>query len=187
MAGIADKTIIFRKFDLSWPLLTSIFTWAKKLPKWLRTGSLRAVDRRIARPSSFPNFRVRGGGGLFCPPPPPWRRWLRPPPGRGLNYDAHVNQVCRKRTGLLIGLCHVRHCIPRKVLPTLVSSLVRSLIRYCLSVYGNCTKRNQSRLQRMINFGARVFAGRKKRDHVSDVLKELRWLIATQLHSSIDP
>ena len=29
MAGIPDKTINFRKFDLWWPLLTSIFTWAK--------------------------------------------------------------------------------------------------------------------------------------------------------------
>ena len=68
MAAIPDKTIIFRKFDLWWPLLTSIFTWAKKWPKWLRTGSLRAVDRRIARPSIFPSFRVRGGS--FWPPPP---------------------------------------------------------------------------------------------------------------------
>ena len=83
MAGIPDKTIIFRKFDLWWPLLTSIFTWAKKWPKWLRTGSLRAVDRRVARPSSFPSFRVRGG--VILAPPPPWRRWLRPPPGRGLS------------------------------------------------------------------------------------------------------
>ena len=81
MAGIPDKTIIFRKFDLWWPLLTSIFTWAKNWPKWLRTGSLRAVDHRIARPSSFSSFRVRGGVILV---PPPWRRWLRPPPGRGL-------------------------------------------------------------------------------------------------------
>ena len=68
MAGIPDKTIIFRKFDLWWPLLTSIFTWAKKWPKWLRMGSLRPVDRRIVRPSSFPSFRVRGGGH-FGPPP----------------------------------------------------------------------------------------------------------------------
>ena len=34
----------------------------------LRTGSLRAVDRRIARPSSFRNFRVRGGV-ILAPPP----------------------------------------------------------------------------------------------------------------------
>ena len=111
MAGIPDKTIIFRKFDLWWPLLTSIFTWAKKWPKWLRTGSLRAVDRRIARPSSFPSFRVRGGGSFW--PPPPWRRWLRPPPGRGLNKSftqvrggiictcarAHPFSISRKRLG----------------------------------------------------------------------------------------
>ena len=71
MAAIPDKTIIFRKFDLWWPLLTSIFTWTKKWPKWLRTGSLRAVDRRIARPSIFPSFRVRGGGVILAPPPPP--------------------------------------------------------------------------------------------------------------------
>ena len=62
------KHHFFRKFDLWWPLLTSIFTWAKKWPKWLRTGSLRAVDRRIARPSSFPSFRVRGGV-ILAPPP----------------------------------------------------------------------------------------------------------------------
>ena len=67
MAGIPDKTIIFRKFDLWWPLLTSIFTWAKKWPKWLRMGSLRPVDRRIVRPSSFPSFRVRGGGSFWPP------------------------------------------------------------------------------------------------------------------------
>ena len=67
MAGIPDKTIIFRNFDFWRPLLTSIFTWAKKWPKWLRTGSLRAVDRRIAQPSSFPSFRVRGGV-ILAPP-----------------------------------------------------------------------------------------------------------------------
>ena len=97
MAGIPDKTIIFRKFDLWWPLLTSIFTWAKKWLKWLRTGSLRAVDLRIARPSSFPSFRVRGG---HLAPPPPWRRWLRPPPGRGL---MPITLQCRSRWQ---GLCH---------------------------------------------------------------------------------
>ena len=55
MAVIPDKTIIFRKFDLWWP-------------KWLRMGSLRAFERRIARPSSFPSFRVIPG--VILPPPP---------------------------------------------------------------------------------------------------------------------
>ena len=64
MAVIPNKTIIFRKFDIWWPLLTSIFTWVKKWPKWLRMGSHRAFERRIARPSSFPSFLVRH----FSPP-----------------------------------------------------------------------------------------------------------------------
>ena len=88
MAGIPDKTIIVRKFDLCWALLTSIFTWANKWLKWLRMGSIRAFYRRIARPSSFPSFRIRGGGGHFGPPQ--WRRWLRPPPGRGLTMSLSV-------------------------------------------------------------------------------------------------
>ena len=102
---------------------------------------------------------------------------------RHLNYDAHVSHVCSKCTGLLIGLSHVRNCIPRKALSTLVSSLVISLIRYCVSIYGSCTKRNMTRLQRVVNFGARVIAGRKKSDHISDVLRDLGWLSVTQLHT----
>ena len=38
-----------------------------------------------------------------------------------------------------------------------------------------------SRLQRLINFGARVVSGRRKYDHISDVLKQLRWLSAVNM------
>ena len=123
MAGIPDKTIIFRKFDLWWPLLTSIITWVKKWPKWLRTGSLRPVDRRIVRPSSFPSFRVRGGV-IWPPPPPPWRRWLRPPPGRGLKVNgqkinsviftlaqAYLSGIISYRT-VMGNLAKNLHCLP---------------------------------------------------------------------------
>ena len=89
MVGIPDKTIIFRKFDLWWPLLTSIFNWAKTWPKWLRTGSLRAVDRRIARRSSFLVFELEGGS--FCPPPPTMAKVAETATGRGLKYSSHVH------------------------------------------------------------------------------------------------
>ena len=91
-----------------------------------------------------------------------------------MNFDVHVDQVCRRCTGLLIGLFKVRRRVPRRCLPTLVNGLVMSLLRYCLSIFGSCTKRNLTRLQRVMNFGARVIAGRKKRDSVSDVLHDLR-------------
>ena len=40
-----------------------------------------------------------------------------------------------------------------------------------------------TRLQRVIKFGARVIASRKKSDHISDVLRDLGWLSVTQLHT----
>ena len=29
-----------------------------------------------------------------------------------LSWDAHVSELCRRCTGLLIGLSHARHCLP---------------------------------------------------------------------------
>ena len=38
-----------------------------------------------------------------------------------------------------------------------------------------------SRVQKVINFGARVITGRRKRDHISDALRYLTWLPAREL------
>jgi len=67
------------------------------------------------------------------------------------------------------------------VITTLVNALVLSQVRYCLSVYGNGTKDNFSRLQKIINYAAKVIFGRKKFDPASDLLKKLGWLAAEDL------
>ena len=102
---------------------------------------------------------------------------------RGLSFDMHVKSVCGRCTGILIGLARVRHCVPKRVLPKLVNGLVFSLIRYCLPIYGSCKKENHKRLQRVVNFGARVISGHRKRDHISDITKKLKWLPISKLHS----
>ena len=56
-----------------------------------------------------------------------------------------------------------------------------SSIRYCISVYGTCGATQRARLQKLLNFGARVVSGRRKFDHISDVLKDLQWLSADNL------
>ena len=38
------------------------------------------------------------------------------------------------------------------------------------------------RLQKLLNYGARVISGRRKFDHISDVLKDLEWLTAKNRH-----
>ena len=45
-----------------------------------------------------------------------------------LSWDAHVSELCRRCTGLLIGLSHARHCLPDGIIRMLVTVLVVSRI-----------------------------------------------------------
>ena len=99
-----------------------------------------------------------------------------------MTFTAHTDDVVRRCTGILIGLTHSRHCLPHATLITLVQGLVISLIRYCISVYGTCNVTQTARLQKVLNFAARVISGRRKFDHISDVLRDLKWLNAHNLY-----
>ena len=65
-----------------------------------------------------------------------------------LSWEAHVSELSRRCTGLLIGLSHIRHYLPNGVIKTLVMALVMTRIQYCLPVYGNGSKKNFIRLQK---------------------------------------
>jgi len=101
---------------------------------------------------------------------------------RHLTWDAHVSALVNKCYGILIGLSHVRHCIPSDLLPIIVNALVISHVRYCLAVFGNGTKTNMNRLQKIQNFALRVISGRRKFDRISGVRGELGWPTVPQLH-----
>ena len=100
---------------------------------------------------------------------------------RHLNFVPHVDAVTRKCTGMLTALIHARHVIPRSALRQIVGALVMSVLRYGLSVYGSCGETQLCRLQKVVNFCARVVSGRRRRDNVVAVIKELKWLTAKQL------
>ena len=83
---------------------------------------------------------------------------------------------------MLCGLNHSRHSLPQSTLLTLIQGLVISRIRYCLVVYGVCNSSQMKRVQKLLNFAARVLSGRRKFDHISDVLHRLNWLTAEHLY-----
>ena len=95
---------------------------------------------------------------------------------KNMTWDSHVGVVSRHCTGTLIGLSQVRHVVPRGVITSLVTALVLSQVRYCLSVYGNGTKKNMKRVQKILNFAAKVIFGRGKFEHVADLRERLGWL-----------
>ena len=80
-----------------------------------------------------------------------------------------------------MALSHARHVIPAHLMPKIVQSLVLSVVRYCLSVYGSCNDTQMRKIQKIINFSARVVSGRRKYDHISDVVDRLGWLNAKHL------
>ena len=101
---------------------------------------------------------------------------------QSMTFTAHTDDVVRRCTGILIGLSHSRHSLPHSTLTALVQGLVISLIRYCISVYGICNATDTARLQKVLNFAARVISGRRKFDHISDVLRDLQWLTAHNMY-----
>ena len=85
---------------------------------------------------------------------------------------------------MLTALTHARYVVPVLFVPTikyLIEALVFSTIRYCLSVYGVCNATQVHRLQKLVNFAARVLTGRRKFDHVSDVIRDAGWFSAADL------
>ena len=98
-----------------------------------------------------------------------------------MSWEAHIAMISRRCMGILSGLSHVRHHLPNHVIGTLVTALVISQVRYCLSVYGTGSKKNLDKIQKVLNFGARVIFGKRKFDHVSDSLDRLGWFRPRQL------
>ena len=100
---------------------------------------------------------------------------------RCLSFESHMDSVHRKCTGILIALSHTRHTVPKQFLSTIVQGLALSVVRYCISIYGSCSRTQTHRVQKIINFAARVVSGRRRSDHISDVIRDLRWLNSQQL------
>ena len=63
----------------------------------------------------------------------------------------------------------------------IVLQWVLSHARYCINVFGNCSDKNHRQLQKIINCCARVVTGRRKYDHISDVLNGPDWFTSKQL------
>lgn len=101
---------------------------------------------------------------------------------RNMTFRPHLNLLTGRCTGILLGLSAARHWLPRDIVTTLVECFVLSQLRYCVSVFGNASSETRDRIQKLINFGARVVTGRGKREHISDAVRTLNWLNATALY-----
>ena len=111
--------------------------------------------------------------------PSPSARDLGLQVGSTLSYDKHVSQTVSSRIGSLCQINRVKQLFDAKTLERVINALVFSKLYYCSPMWSNTSKKNISKLQKVQNFAGRIVSGKRKFDHITPVLRELRWLPLT--------
>ena len=148
--------------------------------KWFTQNRLKVnpsktemVILKSSRQKSDTNFSVKFGSNEISPSSSV--KVLGVTIDSHLTWEKHISVVVQRCYMILVGLARMRHRVPRDTKCMLVEALVFPHVRYCISVWGSCTAEKKKRVQRAINFGARIVTGLGRREHVTPVLQDLGW------------
>ena len=88
----------------------------------------------------------------------------------------HVNLTCRSAFFHLRRISKVRKQLNKNITETLVNSFITSRLDYCNSLLCALPNKIIQKLQYVQNGAAKLILLKRKRDHVTPLLKELHWL-----------
>lgn len=92
------------------------------------------------------------------------------------SMESHVTKTVSTCFAALRQIKSIRRSIPRRVLESLVASLVITRLDYGNAVLGGLPRRLLDRLQSVLNAAARMIFSSRKFDHVTPLLRDLHWL-----------
>ena len=95
---------------------------------------------------------------------------------QSLNMHEQISSVCRAAYLELRRIASIRQYLSQDAVIKLVNALVTSRLDYCNSVLAGLPVEQISRLQRIQNSAARLVMKKRKRDHITPVLRDLHWL-----------
>ena len=98
-----------------------------------------------------------------------------------LSWEKHISNVVKKCNSILLCLYKIRHHLSPDILNILIQCHAFPHILYCLSVWGGAAACHLHRVQKVVNFGARVVSGVRKYDHISPTLAALGWSSVREL------
>ena len=98
-----------------------------------------------------------------------------------LSWDGHISNVVKKCNSILFCLYKIRHHLTPETRQLLIQAHVFPHILYCLSVWGGAAACRLSRVQKVLNFSARVVTGARRGDHVTPILEALGWHAVAEL------
>ena len=79
----------------------------------------------------------------------------------------------------MVSLCQInraKYIFDEETLVRMINALVFSKHYYCSTIWSNTSKKNIAKLQKVQNFAARIVSGKKKFDHITPSLMQLKWL-----------
>ena len=103
-----------------------------------------------------------------------------------LSWEAHISQVVKKCNYILVSFYRLRHYFTKDALKLLIEAFAFTHIFYCLCVWGGANKTQLDKIQKLINFSARIVTGVKKYEHISPSLASLNWPRIEQLVAQRD-
>ena len=92
-----------------------------------------------------------------------------------LSWEVHISNLVKKCNAILFCIYKLRHHLTPETRKLLIEAHVFPHILYCLSVWGGAAACHLTRVQKVLNFAARVVSGTRRRDHISPVLEALGW------------
>jgi hypothetical protein len=90
--------------------------------------------------------------------------------------DSFIAEKCKKCFQIVRMLRAIRPKLTTSTATLLANSLVNSRLDYCNSLLINADKSKLQKLQKVMNFTARVVMKCNRIDHISPVLSKLKWI-----------
>ena len=90
-----------------------------------------------------------------------------------LNWDEHIEMICRK-VGVGIGILRrIKAYVPLNNLTSIYNALIQPHFEYCSPYWGVCSKSLKENLQKFQNRAARIIARANYEIRSADVLRSL--------------
>ena len=93
-----------------------------------------------------------------------------------MSFSPHISSSISQGYNLIRNISGIRKYISREHMKTLVNAIIIAKFDNCNSMYMGISSFDCGRLRKFQNSCARLIYGKRKRDHVSGILKELHWL-----------
>ena len=97
-----------------------------------------------------------------------------------LSFDSHITTLASSCISRPAQINRAKHAFNPNLLVIIINALVFSKLYYCSTVWSNTSDKNLPKLQHVQNFAARIISGKRKFDHITPVLQDLRWLSVRQ-------